>query len=125
MLLLFAYALMILDGIATLEVNEEAGELNPLFESLLNYDSVLFIYCKIGVSAALATGLAVLHKVRPRAGQVATILAVVVYGLVAYLHLEVYRALNGYTPFLPPVVNFLEGALSSPPSLQSPLELVL
>ncbi|HYE77841.1 MAG TPA: DUF5658 family protein [bacterium] len=122
MLLLFAYALMLADGIMTLVVHQEVGEVNPLFEELLFYDEILFIYCKIAVSVALAVGLAVLTKVRPRAGQLTTILAVVVYGFVAYLHAEVLMAIEGRPPLSGPAVNFLEAVLAQPATIQVPWE---
>ncbi|MEO7995449.1 MAG: DUF5658 family protein [bacterium] len=105
MLLLLAYALMLHDLIMTLLVHEDAGELNPLWVQSLDYDSTAFIYGKIAISAAIALGLLWLYKVRPTTGQWLTILAVVVYGLVGYIHWEVWRATRGEGPLIPAVVE--------------------
>lgn len=115
MLLLLAYALMLVDAIMTLAVHEEVGELNPLWVQSLMYDSTRFIYGKIAVSVALALGLLALYRLRPLAGLLATIFALLVYGSVAYIHVEVYRAVTSQPPLIPRAVEAADEWLSSRP----------
>jgi|GEM_PF-5223373 len=117
MLLLLAYSLMLVDAVMTLLVHEEAGELNPLWVQALEYDSTRFIYGKILVSVALSLGLLTLWRLKPETGRMATLLAILVYGSVAYLHLEVYRAINAQPPVFPFLVEWVDRGLSDPPSL--------
>ena len=111
MALLVAYALMLVDAIMTILVHEEAGELNPLFARLLAYDELRFIYAKLAVSLSLALGLLVLNNARPAVGRLLTFLTMGVYLLVAYVHLEVYRSIQGQGPLIAPVVDSLERML--------------
>lgn len=117
MLLLLAYSLMLVDAAMTLVVHEEAGELNPLWVQALEYDSTRFIYAKILVSVAISLGLLTVWRVKPETGRLATLLAILVYGSVAYLHLEVYRAINAQPPVFPVVVEWVDRGLSPQSSL--------
>ena len=112
MLLLVAYALMLNDLIMTLVNSPNAGELNPVWMRVLETNATEFIYAKILVSIALALGLLVLQRVRPRVGLISTILTIVVYAGVAYIHVEVNRANNLQPPLLPAVVDRLDQWLS-------------
>lgn len=112
MLLLLAYCLMLFDAVMTLVVHEEVGELNPLWIQALEYDSNGFIYGKIAISVALALGILSLWRLRPEAGRLATILAILVYGSVAYVHIEVYRAITNRPPLLPQVVDAVDRLIS-------------
>lgn len=112
MLLLLAYCLMLFDAVMTLVVHEEVGELNPLWIQALEYDSNSFIYGKIAISVALALGILSLWRLRPEAGRLATMLAILVYGSVAYVHIEVYRAITNRPPLLPQVVDAVDRLIS-------------
>lgn len=112
MLLLLAYCLMLFDAVMTLVVHEEVGELNPLWIQALEYDSNSFIYGKIAISVSLALGILTLWRLRPEAGRLATMLAILVYGSVAYVHIEVYRAITNRPPLLPQVVDAVDRLIS-------------
>jgi len=101
MALIIMYALMIFDLLMTVVHHEEAGELNPLFTKILAGQPVHFIYIKLAFNSLAAFGILLITKLRPVLGTIFTILGIIIYLIVAYLHIEVWRVNNGLTPLLP------------------------
>lgn len=108
MTLLIMYALMIFDLMMTLMHHEQAGELNPIFAKILAGEPMIFIYLKLTFNSAAALGILILMKYRPIIGKFFAFAGMIVYAIVAYLHLEVYRLNHGQFPLLPDVVSFID-----------------
>jgi hypothetical protein len=108
MAIIFMYALMIFDLMMTLIHHEEAGELNPLFERLLTGEPVHFIYIKLLFNSLAAFGILILTKYRPIMGKFFTILGIIVYAIVAYLHVEVYRLNADMQPLIPSLTKWID-----------------
>ena len=102
------YALMIFDLVMTLFHHEESGELNPLFQKLLTGEPVHFIYIKLAFNSIAAFGILILTKYRPSMGRFFTILGIVIYAIVAYLHVEVYRLNSDMQPLVPCFTNWID-----------------
>ena len=99
---------MIFDLMMTLMHHEQAGELNPLFEKLLAGEPLFFIYIKLAFNTFAALGILILMKHKPSMGLGFTILGLVVYFIVAYLHIEVFRINHDMTPLIPELTNFID-----------------
>jgi len=108
MALIIMYALMIFDLMMTLCIMSRPVKLNPMFAKILAGQPMIFIYLKLTFNSVAALGILILLKYRPFMGKLFAFIGMIIYALVAYLHLEVYRINNGQTPLLPDVVSFID-----------------
>ena len=100
---------MIFDLMMTLMHHEQAGELNPMFAKILAGKPMIFIYLKLTFNSVAALGILILMKYRPFMGKFFAFTGLIIYAIVAYLHLEVYRVNHGQSPLLADVVRFIDG----------------
>jgi hypothetical protein len=108
MALILMYVFMIFDLMMTVMHYEQAGELNPMFEHILAGRPIEFIYIKLAFNSLAALGILILMKYRPRMGRGFAIFGLVVYFLVAYIHVEVYRVNNNFTTLIPKITSFID-----------------
>ncbi len=108
MTLIIMYALMIFDLMMTLMHHEQAGELNPMFAKILAGQPMIFIYLKLTFNSVAALGILILLKYRPFMGKMFAVMGMIIYAMVAYLHLEVYRVNHEQSPLLPDVVSLID-----------------
>jgi hypothetical protein len=102
------YAFMIFDLMMTLMHYDQAGELNPLFEHIIAGRPVEFIYIKLAFNSLAALGILILMQYRPTMGKFFAVFGFLVYFVVAYIHIEVYRVNNGMSPLVPPITSFID-----------------
>lgn len=102
------YAFMIFDLMMTLMHYEQAGELNPLFEHIIAGKPIEFVYIKLAFNSLAAIGILILMKYRPAMGKGFAIFGFLVYFVVAYIHVEVYRINNDLTPLIPKITSFID-----------------
>ena len=111
MIIIFMYAFMIFDLMMTLMHHEQAGELNPMFAKILAGQPMSFIFLKLAFNTTAALGILILMKYRPFMGKVFSLLGLIIYAFVAYLHIEVFRVNCGQSPLFPAFTSFLDSVI--------------
>jgi hypothetical protein len=102
------YSLMICDLLFTFFNYREADELNPLFRKLLyGGGHHWFIYVKLTMNTAAVYAIMLLRKYRRTLSVVLTIVGIVIYGVVFYLHVEIYQINHGQDPITPGLKQLL------------------
>ena len=102
------YFLMICDLLFTLFNYRDSEELNPFFRKLLYGGGALwFVYVKLMLNTGAAYAAIILRRHKPVLSIVLVILGIIIYGLVFYLHIEVYKVNNGCDPITPGLKQIL------------------
>jgi hypothetical protein len=102
------YFLMICDLLFTLFNYQDSDELNPIFRKLLYGGGAhWFIYVKLMLNTGAAYAIIILRKHRRLLSIVLTIVGIIIYGIVFYLHIEVYKVNNGHDPITPGLKQIL------------------
>lgn len=102
------YFLMLCDLLFTFFNYRESEELNPIFKKLLyGGGQAWFIYIKLIMNTLAAYAIILIRKYKRPLSIALAILGIIVYGVVFYLHVEIYQINNGQDPITPGLKQLL------------------